>query len=140
MKKVLTLLVLCVFSLAIKTNARTITTTSTEPGSFSAGIFGCWGNGYCTRTSTIETNAMSTMTTSGNGGTIIIAWDFKTLNAKNQEFYQGADVFKSDADALIPEDVCQGLGLPIGSKFLRGSYPIVWKGNSMIVEVNIKQG
>lgn len=138
MKKVLTLLLLCVFSIAIKTNARTITTTSTEPGSFSAGIFGCWGNGYCTRTSTIETKAMSTMTSSGNG-TISISWDFKTLNAKNQEFYQGADVFRSDNDAVIPEEVCEGLGLPAGSRFLRGSYPIVWKGGLMTVIVNIKE-
>jgi hypothetical protein len=123
------------FSFVTNADAVTKTTTTTSsPGWFSAGSFGCWGWGHCTTTTT---TSLSTITNNGDG-TVTIRWDYNAFNDKNKEYYKGATLYQNKNETPMSDEDCKGLGLKLGTIYTIGDSPITWADQFMIVTCNIK--
>jgi hypothetical protein len=138
MKKVLFSALIAVISLGITNIAngatgKPTTTTTTSPGSFSAGPFGCWGSGSCTTTVTT-----SGMIVNNGDGTVTVHWKVASLNAENQAYYDTREIFENpQPGGKIPDVECRALGLPIGTEFEVGAFPILKSGGELIITIPV---
>ena len=106
--------------------------TLSSPGSFSAGIFGCWGSGRCYYDVIVYEEATSTIQNNGDG-TVTSKDLLSEMNADNFSYYTTNTHANLTDPSELNEDDCLGLGLPIGTMLQPGLYPITISGDTAIV-------
>jgi len=108
-----------------------------HPGYWSAGPFGCWGDGRCAEDVIVYDHTNAALTNNGDG-TVIVDIDKRSLSEQNQEYYN-----ESRPEYIFPEDSpfkaneLEGLMLPEGTMIAAGAYPILHEGDRMIITVRI---
>jgi len=117
-----------------------IVTTTQSPGSFSAGIFGCWGSGFCTTTVITDdgTAAAPSTITNNEDGTVTFDYNFAAFNEQNREYYQSNSVHEVPEDFQLTEEETNGLELPAGTALAAGAYPVELRGERMLVTYNLR--
>jgi hypothetical protein len=101
--------------------------TTFEPGSFSAGVFGCWGSGMCRRDIIVMTShglKASTVLTNNLDGTLTIDFDFKSFSKENIEFYANRSTFIMEEEFALNAEETTALRLSKSSRILVGNYEI----------------
>lgn len=110
--------------------------TVSDPGSFSAGIFGCWGSGRCYYDIIVYEDATSLIQNNGNG-TVTVVDLLSVMSAENFDYYTTNDFAELLEPSELSEEDCIGLELPVGTTLQPGVYPITIEGDNAIVTYDI---
>ena len=132
-------LTLCSFTpdLLMADDDKPVVVTMKEPGSFSAGVFGCWGSGFCYRDVIIDDGTASVIT-NNEDGTVTIDYNFEAFNAENQAYYQSHSEHEVPEGGTFTAEELAGLELPEGTVIEGGAYPVELAGSRMLVTYNIR--
>ena len=108
-----------------------------HPGYWSAGPFGCWGEGRCAEDVIIDDGTTNAVMTNNEDGTITLDIDKTSLNDRNQEHYQTLGEYIMPEDSPLRANELEGLMLPEGTMIAAGTYTIAHEGERMIINVRI---
>jgi hypothetical protein len=140
MKKII-MITSMLFALFCSSNlvAKPTILTTFETGSFSAGMFGCWGSNLCRKDVVVQgIRNHATEVINNLDGTISISFSLDKMNDKNKEYYRDRTVFENNEEFLLSDDECTGLKLKRGTKIIASKSEIIIEDNYMIVTLKVK--
>ncbi|HLP63213.1 hypothetical protein [Flavobacterium sp.] len=135
--------------LSVSVNAQTKSSTNAvgkpKPtpkvvGWFSAGTFGCWGWDFCDGGAPWESVSQvgSTEQTLNANKTMTFKIPISSMNAENVKFYSDKNTFELKNNSPLQVGEYKLFGLPPGTAYLAGVYPLVNDGKSITFTVSFK--